>query len=214
MERRRRQLSARHLGDAVRDLEASVIFVGAGGAQQPAAELWVVRHFLRALGVEFEHAELHHSRHELADVAFRGAAFTVKEIGEVGRRRHNQFREALARAQVAAHPAGHSGEFTVEDLPLATVVERILAATAALAERKYSDARVRRGLDLLFYVNLNPRALWTITDGDLPDVSRLAHEEWRSVSFLHGDSTSRVVFASAGAPAVLAAHATRPRPHH
>jgi len=208
MDRRRKLTSARHLQDAVRDLEASVIFFGAGGSQQQAAERWVVKHFLVALGIDFTDDELHNPPRDPPDVVFRDAAFEVKEIGEVGRRRHDEYREALARAKAATTPAELLEQFTLEDLPVATVYARILAATATLATHKYSDERTRRRLDLLFYVNFNPRKLWTFIDGDRPDVSLLAQEGWRSVSFLHGDKTSRVIFASSGAPPFLAAAAT------
>ena len=208
MDRRRKLTSARYLQDAVRDLEASVIFFGAGGSQQQAAERWVVRHFLIALGIEFTDEELHSPPRDPPDIAFRDAAFEVKEIGEVGRRRHDEYREALARAKAATTPAELLEQFTMADLPIATVYERILAATATLATHKYSDARTRRGLDLLFYVNLNPRKLWTFVDGDRPDVSVLAREGWRSVSFLHGDKTSRVIYASDRAPPFLRTAAT------
>ena len=203
MDRRRRLTSARYLEDAVRDLEASVIFFGAGAPQQHAAERWVVKHFLAALGIEFTDEELHNPPRDPPDVAFRDAAFEVKELGEVGRRRHDEYREALARAKAATTPEELIEQFTMEDLLIATVCERILAATATLAAHKYADERTRRGLDLLFYVNLNPRKLWTFVDGDRPDVSALVREGWRSVSFLHGDRTSRVIHASAGAPAFL-----------
>ena len=208
MDRRRRLTSARYLQEAVRDLEASVIFFGAGGSQQHAAERWVVKHFLAALGVEFADEELHHPPRDPPDVAFRDAAFEVKEIGEVGRRRHDEYREALARAKAATSPAELLEQFTREDLPVEIVYERIFAATAALAMHKYSDERTRRGLDLLFYVNLNPRKLWTFIDGEPPSVAVLAREGWRSVSFLHGDRTSRVIYASAAAPPFLLAAAT------
>ena len=212
MDRRRKLTSARYLKDAVRDLEASVIFFGAVGSQQRAAERWVVKHFLIALGIEFTDEELHNSPRDPPDVAFRDAAFEVKEIGEVGRRRHDEYREALARAKAATTPAELLGQFTLEDLPIATVYERILAATATLATHKFSDERTRCGLDLLFYVNLNPRKLWSFVDGDRPDVSALAREGWRSVSFLHGDNTSRVIFAQDAAPAFLLACAPGNRP--
>ena len=205
MDRRRKLTNARHPQDAVRDLEASVIFFGGGGSQQRAAERWVVKHFLIALGIEFTDEELHNATRDPPDVKFRDAAFEVKEIGEVGRRRHDEYREALARAKATTTQAELLEQFTAEDLPVATVYERILAATAVLATHKFSDERTRRGLDLLFYVNLNPRKLWTFVDGERPDVSALVREGWRSVSFLHGDCTSRVIHASAGAPTFLIA---------
>lgn len=213
MDRRRRLTNARNLEDAVRDLEASVIFFGAGGTQQQAAERWVVKHFLAALGIDFTDEELHNPSRDPPDIAFRDAAFEVKEIGEVGRRRHDEYREALARAKAATTPAELQAQFTMEDLPIATVYERILAATATLATHKYGERRTRHGLDLLFYVNLNPRKLWTFIDGDRPDVSTLVGEGWRSVSFLHGDRTGRVIYASDGAPPFLLGAATqRDRP--
>ena len=173
MDRRRKLTNARYLQDAAHDLEASVIFFGAGGSQQRAAERWVVKHFLIALGIEFADEALHNATRDPPDIAFRDAAFEAKEIGEVGRRRHDEYREALARAKAATTPAEPLEQFTAEDLPIATFYERILAATATLATHKYGDERTRRGLDLLFYVNLNPRELWTFVDGERPDVSAL-----------------------------------------
>ena len=59
-------------------------------------------------------------------------------------------------------------------------------------EGKYRAAAVRRGLDLLFYVNLGMQTAWGIEDGARPGVQALVAQGWRSVSFLHGIGTSDI----------------------
>ena len=50
-------------------------------------------------------------------------------------------------------------------------------------EGKYRAAAVRRGLDLLFYVNLGMQTAWGIEDGARPGVQALVAQGWRSVSY-------------------------------
>ena len=50
-------------------------------------------------------------------------------------------------------------------------------------EGKYRAEAVRRGLDLLFYVNLGMQTAWGIEDGARPGVQALVAQGWRSVSY-------------------------------
>ena len=68
---------------------------------------------------------------------------------------------------------------------------------------KYRAAAVRRGLDLLFYVDLGMQTAWGIEDGARPGVQALVAQGWRSVSFLHGIGTSCVILAGDSASPFL-----------
>jgi putative endonuclease (uncharacterized protein DUF1780) len=203
---------AQYKRDIVRDLEDSVAFFGAGVDKQRARERIVVGRFLRGLRVRFKASELQHPPCDPPDVVFRVAAFEVKELGSPGRRRHAEYREQLRRAKAASSWADFLVPLSTEELSIATVCKRILVETEALAARKYADAKTRQGLDLLFYVNPDPAKIWRLTDGARPDVSQLARAAWRSVSFLHGISSSCVIHASPHAPKFLRS-AIGPRLH-
>jgi Putative endonuclease, protein of unknown function (DUF1780) len=137
------------LADLVRDLEQTVADFGPGVDQKRALEEWVVKRFLRGLGVAFAGAEVQQPLHDPPDATFRGAAFEVKEIGEPGRRRHDEYRAKLAKAKKATSLAELLESFSPADLPLAKIYELIFAETAALAARKYVDANTRGELDVL-----------------------------------------------------------------
>lgn len=194
-----------YLERLVRDLELTVADFGAGVEKKRALERWVVCHFLRGLELKFEGTEVLQPVTDPPDATFRGAAFEVKEIGEPGRRRHDEYREALAKVKAATSPSDLLKTFSVVELPIAAVYARIFEATAVLAARKYVDVRTRGGLDLLFYINLDPAKAWSLVDGLRPDVSQLEREGWRSASFLHGDRTSCAIHTSAEAPPFLRA---------
>ncbi len=194
-----------HLRSVIRGLEAAVRFFGAGEEQQKARDLYVIEHFIRGLGVTFDPKEILQDSPDPPDATFRGAAFEVKEVYEDGRRRGDEYREQLAKAQAAWSSAELLEHFTPENISIAEVYERIMAATRLLASDKYRVEAVRRSLDLVFYVNLGMKAAWGIDEGPHPSIESLIAEGWRSVSFLHGISTSCVIVAGPTAPAFLQA---------
>lgn len=195
--------SDEHLQATIRDLEASVEYFGAGETQKRERERWIVEHFLRALGEKFVATEIEQPNDDPPDARYRGAAFEMKEIQQPGRRRGDEYREALAQAKAAISSADLLEQFTPRSLPIADAWQRVIAEAQEIARSKYPTAAVRRGLDLLYYLNLDPREAWDIEDGERPDLGPLIAGGWRSVSFLHGTSTACVMLASEAAPTFL-----------
>jgi hypothetical protein len=183
-----------HLRDAILALEESVRFWAPGKDNQKRRELYVAKHFLHGLGVDFAASELHQPDMDPPDVRFRDAAFEIKEVQDPGRRRHDEYKRKLERARQAKCLADLMEHYSPEDMPIGVVFQRLMEETGKLATRKY-PAPVRRTLDLLFYVNFGMEKAWGIEDGPRPDLQPLRFEGWRSVSFLHGTSTCCVLVA-------------------
>lgn len=194
-----------HLQDMIRGIEASIEYFGAGRAKQRERELYVVEHFLRAIGQRFSDGQIEQPQDDPPDARFRGAAFEVKEIQRVGRRRSDEFRQQLARAKAAISCKALLDPFTPQGMPIADAWRRIMDQAREIAGSKYPTAAVRSSLDLLFYLNLGMREAWDVEDGPRPDLAPLVADGWRSVSFLHGERTACVLYASSAAPEFLRA---------
>lgn len=201
--RRDLQVSDEFLQSTIRSLKESLEFFGAGEERKRERERWIVEHFLRGLGLKFEPCEIEQPDRDPPDVRFRGAAFEVKEILEPGRRRGDEYRERLERAKTAISHDALTESFAPRSLPIGDVYHLLMDQTRELAARKYVAVADRRGLDLLFYVNLGMRAAWDVAEGSRPETTQLVAEGWRSVAFLHGSRTVCVIYASSAAPEFL-----------
>lgn len=199
------QLLDENLRNTVRDLEESVRWWSPGTKNQKARERYVVERFLQGLGIEFKTAELTQPESDPPDVVFRAAAFEIKEVQNPGRKRHDEYRRRLARARAAERFGDLIEPFSSEDVPIAAVIERLMAESKKLAVGKY-PAELRRSLDLLFYVNFGIDRWGGILDGPRPSLQTLREDGWRSVSFLHGASTCCVLTARENAPEYLRLH--------
>lgn len=202
------QLLDENLRSAVRALEESVRFWAPGKENQKVREQYVVKHFLRGLGVDFTDSELIQRDDDPPDVSFHDAAFEVKEVQDRGRRRHDEYRRKLGQARQAERFGDLMEHFSPEDIPIAKVCERLMEETGRLVRTKY-PANDRRRYDLLFYVIFGMEKAWGIEDGPRPNLQRMQSEGWRSVSFLHGMSTCCVLVADPGAPEFLRAQLGR-----
>jgi hypothetical protein len=199
------QLLDENLRNTVRELEESVRWWSPGKDNQKARERYIAAHFLQGLGIEFKTTELTQPEGDPPDVVFRTGAFEIKEVQNLGRKRHDEYRHRLARARAAERFADLTEAFSSEEVPIAAVIERIMAESKKLAVGKY-PAELRRRLDLLFYVNFGIDNWGGILDGPRPDLQTLRENGWRSVSFLHGASTCCVLTARENAPAYLRLH--------
>src|SRR5260221_391292 len=115
-------------------------------------ERWVVREYLSNLGLSVAESELVSSPQDPPDVLYLDASFEIKEILSDGRRRHQEYKEALHKAIEATAPGDLAEMFTPRDVTVSDVCALILKEATALAKEKYPPA-VRKSLDLLFYVN-------------------------------------------------------------
>ena len=135
-------------------------------ANQGALDQWVVEQFLTNLGLEFGANEVIRQREDPPDVIFRRAAFEVKEILDPGRRRHDEYSAAPAKALTTSDPADLAEDVDLEDI---TPVEIgiVVAELAQILCCKY-EPRFRPTLDLLAYVNPQSRFF---REGTMPDLS-------------------------------------------
>src|SRR5262249_3318362 len=85
-------------------LKESVAFFSSGN--KGAIEQWAFTEFLRNLGVTFQEDEITviPPGQDPPDIIFRHASFEVKEVLDPGRRRHDEYKQALSKAIAANDP--------------------------------------------------------------------------------------------------------------
>lgn len=185
----------RYLKGVRRGLKESVDYFAS--SRKCERERWVCDEFLTNLGVFVRSGEVQSAKSEPPDVVFRDAQFEIKEILDVGRKRHAEYKAALQHALRVTEPKDLLKGYAPKDISPVEVAALVEAELMRLA-RHYAPA-VRRGLDLLFYVNLLEH---TLTDEPLPNPFRLASYGWRSISVLFGQS-SLVYSAEPSSPIFL-----------
>jgi len=187
-----------YLEERRKALEESVAFFSP--ERKMERENWVVDAFLKNLGVEFSPSELVSEPDEPPDVRFRDAQFELKELMDPGRRRHQEYRDALAKAQSATDPSELLEPFTPRDATPSEIYAAVFEAASALL-RKYPPATCAN-LDLLFYINYED--VMGLTEVPFPDVAALRAQPWRSVSFIIGHRAC-VLVAQPHAPSFVRA---------
>lgn len=200
-----------YLKSVRRGLKASVRFFQSRNRHR--RERHVVREFLRNLGEKFLVREITSPSDDPPDVRFRECSFEIKEHMDAGRERHRDYKYALRTAEATTDPSELLEQFTPKDISLNELYTLVLIDAQALAAEKYPLA-VRRGLDLLLYVNLQD--VMGVVMTPFPDVTALASLGWRSVSFVKGH-WSCVLTAADDAPENLRTAVGklvhRPQPH-
>lgn len=185
--------------DAVREgLARSVEFFTS--ENKPERERWVAREFVRNLNVHARESSFVSPPDDPPDVQYRECRFEVKEVLDPGRRRHQEYRDELARALTATNSSELLKQYTPKDISPYQVGELVLGQVQALSV-KY-ESRLKRSLDLLVYVNLLEH---TLDGDDMPTWERFRGHGWRSVSALVGAS-SLVFCAERDAPRLLRAN--------
>ncbi len=156
-------------------------------ANKGAIERWACTEFLMNIGLDFQTDEVVLQADDPPDVIFRGARFEVKEILDPGRRRHDEYKEALSKARAATDPADLRvalvKDITPEDITPLGIGSLISAKLAELVSKKYVELRFRASLNLLFYVDLTRHTLKT---GPMPDPEAFSTFGFRSISVLMG----------------------------
>ena len=169
-----------YLSEIRKGLKESVDFFGS--QDKFVLEKWVVVEFLTNLSLVFDESELARGDNP-PDVLFRDACFEIKEIVDVGRKRHAEYKQAFIRASNATDPSELLEEYSPKDISVEEIYRLIYSEASHLANRKYSvDFRGR--IDLLFYVNL--KNVMCLIEEPFPDVTPLALLGFRSISFLNG----------------------------
>ncbi len=185
-----------YLNEQRKALEESVAFFAP--ERKIERETWVVDAFLKNLGLGFSSSELVPEPEEPPDIRFKDAQFELKELMDHGRRRHQEYRDALTKAQSATDPSELLEPFTPRDATVTEIYTHILDASSELL-RKYPSATCR-DLVLLFYVNYED--VMDLVETPFPDVTALRNQPWRSVSFIMGQRAC-VLVAQPDAPAFL-----------
>lgn len=166
---------------------------------KPERERWVCKLLLNSLRVPFHEAEVVSSLSEPPDVVFRDAQFEIKEIQAPGRKRHLEFKQALAHALTASTPGELIEEFAPVHITPKGIADLVLAKLDELAV-KYPLA-IRQSTDLLIYVNLQDCYL---QQGPVPSSELFSSSGWRSVSAAENQAAI-VYFAGVAAPSFLRA---------
>jgi hypothetical protein len=184
--------------DDLLSLEASVEYFSS--ANKGALEQWVCTQFLANIGLDFDPNGVVLQVDDPPDVIFRNAGFEVKEILDPGRRRHDEYKEALSKARAGAQPANLIQVFTPEVMDPRQVGDLALEELGKLVS-KY-EPRFQATLNLVLYVDLLRRVL---EPGPMPAPEPFAAFGWRSVSVLMGWG-ALVFWASETAPDFLRAN--------
>jgi hypothetical protein len=184
-----------YIASAIRAREESVSFFSS--KRKPERERWVVTEFLTNLGIEPSETEVVSAADEPPDVEYRDARFEVKEIMDVGKRRHAKYKESLRRAKEAKTISELFEDYTPRDIKYSEICGRIESEITTLP--LYAPA-TKRQLDLLFYVNLED--VHGYVTSELPPATKFAELGWRSISFLAGPM-SVVLYAAADAPRLI-----------
>lgn len=187
--------------DAAKEAHSFFLKAGRPGKEKIEKEEWPVTYLLSHLQIAFDSSELVVEPEEPVDVAFRNARFQNKEILDKGRKRTDEYREAIRRAERAERPEDLHESYTPVKMCVEQVGDRVVAEVAALNEEmKYAPSECVR-LDLLFYFNLqNVHVV-----GDVVSKKAMQSEQlrkWRSVSVFSHDFAF-VLFASESAPDFL-----------
>lgn len=173
-------------------------------------ELWIVQKFLGVLDVHYTAREFYQPPDDPPDVIFHKGRFEISELYDEGRRRHDEYRDYLRKAQAAQNWEDIRAVETWDRMEM-SLQEVVAAAEEGLRGKKgnYSPD-TKMGLDALIYVNL--RRL-TIDDEDFlldalsPQSSSL--KLWRSVSLVFNRSVVCVIAASISAPEFIRTAAGR-----
>lgn len=166
---------------------------------KPDREVWVVRHFLSQLSIEFLTEEIDPSSDEPVDVVYSDAKFQVKEIYDKGRKRGDEYRESLRKAQTAISASDLLEPYRPQEM-VCDDVASIVAEQASEWQQKYGPSECM-STDLLFYFNLQDIHVVgnVLTDLDAYSSKMAA---WRSISVFLGDCAF-VLHVSEKAPGFL-----------
>jgi hypothetical protein len=185
----------------IEDLEASVAYFSS--ANKPERERHTVSDFIQNLALAFRKSELRSvpSHQEPTDVTFRKAAFEIKEILDMDRLRHAEYKARLEEARNARtykqlHPLSR---FTPRDITITELLHETEKASAALLGKKYPLATTEK-LDLLIY--FNKIEVWGLVEEGFPNSAVRLLAGWRSVSVVMGHRAI-VFLATPSAPRFL-----------
>jgi len=186
-----------YINDLIKHQEDSIAFFS--NSMKPERERSVCAAFLRCLGVGFSANEVVAEKDDPPDVIFRQANFEINELYEVGRKRHDEYRERYKELKKAKTindtlipiewPNPISYSFLFADIE------------SALCEKaKKYGLKNCSFLDALVYVSLPHKFL--DKKSEIPSTNKIKEQGWRSVSFVI-PPYSHVVYCKESAPEFL-----------
>jgi hypothetical protein len=150
-------------------------------ANKVERERATVRAFLRSIAEEFSEQEIVFGPEEPIDISFRSAKFQIKEtLG--GRKRSDEFRDRLRRAQNALHVKDVMESWaSSKEMSFEEALQLVSSSLASYARKL--GANQCSELDALVYVNPTGRHLWPLP-AQARSANTLNQQGWRSVSML------------------------------
>jgi len=115
-------------------------------------EKWVVKQLLLSLHIDFKEEEISEAE-EPADVSFRNAKFQIKEMLDKGRRRTDEYKVALNKAEKAEKPSEMLEHYPLIDISFSDVVNLCHTNAKKLISSSKYGYRELKDIDLLYYFN-------------------------------------------------------------
>ncbi len=186
-----------YIDGQVAALKKSLVFFS--NKCKPSRERWVVNELLEYMQIETPSDEIRFSQDEPPDIVFRDYRFEIKEILDNGRKRTEEYKASLSKAEKANDASSLLEHYTPNKLPIESALVLALSKTEQWSV-KYSTS-ARQNLDLLIYLNLRGT---TIVGSELPStiVLKIAEFGWRSFSFV-SNNNALIVAATTKAPSFL-----------
>lgn len=169
------------------------------GAKKREREIWVCTTFLTNLGVPYDPSEVCSVDDESPDVFFRQARFEIKERLDPNRRRTDEYRQALERAEAMTARSEIFTFFEPTDLTPADIFTNLVPELETWS--RHYEPRFRSVTDLLVYYNSIGSFFKDVPE--LPDTTAVEIYGFRSVS-VTTDSRAWVIWAGGTAPTFLA----------
>jgi len=168
---------------------------------KPERERWVVNKLLDYIGVDRTKDEVRSSADEPIDVIFRDGCFQAKEILDKERKRTDEYKGFLEKAENAKKVEDLFEQFSRIDLKFDDVL--VIVFDQVQKWTKKYPPEVRKTLDLLFYFNMQD--VYIKFDGhEVPKVNidHEDHKSWRSVSVVENECAF-IIYADQYAPDFL-----------
>lgn len=179
--------------ERIKALKESLAFFS--NTEKLSREKWVVRQLLQTLSIDFKEEEMTEAE-EPVDIAFRDAGFQVKEILNEGRRRTDEFKNKLKKAEKAQDYSELLEYYTPLNISFTEIVQHCYNyAESLIAQSKYG-MRECKNINLLCYFNWLDYSI-------VPPIGVLIKEVgFRSLSIVSNHYCA-VVYAGPNAPELL-----------
>jgi hypothetical protein len=168
-----------YIDDLKKHTEESITFFS--NSMKSERERSVCAALLRSLGIKFKVKEIVAKKNDPPDVVFGNANFEIRELYEVGRKRHDEYHDRLKELKNAQSindtliPIESPKPITYDFI--FTGLESALSSKA----KKYGAGKCS-SLDALVYVTF-PQKFLNIKSR-IPNSNRIEEQGWRSVSFI------------------------------